>query len=204
MSADAWDERYRQAPGMWGREPSPALAPILDRLADRTGSVVDLAGGDGRHAAWLARHGWSATVVDFSAVALDQARRQAEAAGLSVDVACADVEQWAPPGPVDAVVVAYLQLPGDRLRGVLTRAAGWLRPGGLLAYVGHARENLARGRGGPQDEAVLPTVAQLAAAAEGLQVHDLCHVLRPAEGERAAIDVRLVAGPWGSEQQPNG
>lgn len=202
MDAGAWDARYQDTPRLWGDEPAPGLADLLAGLATRSGAMVDLAGGDGRHAAWLARRGWRTTVVDFSAVALEQGEQQARAEGLEMEFVRADVERWSPPRAVDAVVVAYLHLPVDRLQGVLARAAGWLAPGGVLAYLGHARENASAGYGGPPEESVLPTLAQLAEAVQGWQVSDLRHVLREVPDGHTAIDVRALAGPWDAESVP--
>ena len=99
-----------------------------------------------------------------------------------------------PPGPFDAVVVAYLQVIADERRRALRAAAEVVAPGGLLLVVGHHTANLAEGVGGPQDPAVLFTpqdvVADLAEE-PGLIVAKAERVCRPvttSDGERTAID----------------
>ena len=108
----------------------------------------------------------------------------------------ADVTVWSPPGPVDLVLLAYLQLPGQVLRGVLERAATWLAPGGRLVVIGHDLDNLTRGHGGPQDPDVLHTTALLAAGAASLAI-DRCEqatrAVDTANGPRHASDTVLVA-----------
>ncbi|MDQ3166599.1 MAG: SAM-dependent methyltransferase, partial [Actinomycetota bacterium] len=78
---------------------------------------------------------------------------------------------------------------------LLHRARGWLRPGGRLVYLGHARENLEHGVGGPSDARLLPSVADLAAALSGSRVDALHHLARPTDAG-TAIDVLAVVRPW--------
>ena len=99
-------------------------------------------------------------------------------------------------GKFDLVLGAYLHLPMQQLRDVLKRSQAWLKPQGALLYLGHAAENLRHGIGGPQDSAVLPTVADLASASAGMRVIRLEHMVRPA-GHAQAVDVLLHAENWG-------
>jgi hypothetical protein len=97
---------------------------------------------------------------------------------------------------VDLVLLAYLQLPGPVLVPLLARAATWLRPGGRLLVVGHDRDNLDHGVGGPQDPAVLHTVDMLREGAAALVVDRCEQVARPVqtpEGPRQAVDTLLEA-----------
>lgn len=186
-----WDARYRDRPDPWGSEPAET---IRQRLADvAPGRAVDLACGDGRHARWLERGGWTVTAVDHSEVAIGQARER-DPDGR-IDWVVGDVTAWVPDGPVDLVLMSFLHLPGAQLRELIARAAGWLAPGGRLLYLGHSIENYHRGVGGPPDPTILPGVADLATAAAGLRVDALEHVQRP-QGDGTAVDVLLVAGPW--------
>ncbi|MGW5076015.1 class I SAM-dependent methyltransferase [Rhodococcus sp. NPDC004095] len=191
MDAAAWDERYRDRPDPWGSEPAETIRQRLAGAAP--GRAVDLACGDGRHARWLDRHGWTVTAVDHSAVAIEQARDK-DTDGR-IDWQVGDVTDWAPAGPVDLVLLSFLHLPIALLRELIAAAAGWLAPGGRLVYLGHSAENYHRGVGGPPDPAILPGIADLAAAAEGLRVHALEHVLRP-QGDGTAVDILLDASPW--------
>lgn len=189
MSHD-WDARYAAEPRLWGAEPN---AHVRERLAQADpGHLVDLACGHGRNALWLARRGCQVTAVDHSAVALDQGRAHAAELGLHVDWVRADVRCWAPPGPVDVAVVSYLHRPVRGLVALLRSAAAWLRPGGRLIYLGHSRSNRLRGVGGPSEPAVLPEIADLARAADGLRTVALQHRLQPT----GAISFVLDVAPW--------
>jgi SAM-dependent methyltransferase len=71
-----WNQKYSEAPEKW-LEPDPFLAEAYDQfLAGRQpGRALDLAGGAGRHANWLARRGWDVKLIDVSDVALEFAKQ---------------------------------------------------------------------------------------------------------------------------------
>ena len=189
MQAEDWDARYL-ARRQWSDGPNSLVEQLLRDLAP--GTAVDLAAGEGRHALWLASLGWEVTAVDFSAVALE--RGMAQPGAERVSWVTADVLTWAgPAAPVDLVVVAYLHLPGDEITPLLTRAVGWLRPGGRFLLLGHDAENLTRGVGGPQDPGLLHSTERLAPVASLLDVDRLEQVLRETP-EGTAVDTLL----WGS------
>lgn len=200
MDAAEWNARYLAQPDAWGTTPAARIVSEVTAAEDAglsVGSAVDLACGDGRHARWLAAHGWQVQAVDFSEVAIEQARSKDSDEGRSgsVDWVVGDATTWAPAEKVDLVVVGFLHLEPDVLTDVLRSAGTWLRPGGHLVYLGHAAENLRRGVGGPQDPTLLPGIADLARGAEGLEVVSLRHDLRPA-GKSTAVDVLLNARRW--------
>ena len=145
MRAEDWDERYGEKQ-QWSSEPNRLIADLLADLPP--GDAVDLAAGEGRHALWLASHGWRATAVDFSGVGLDRGRAQPGSDAVTWVVA--DVRTWsAPDASLDLVLVAYLHLPQEETLPLFTRAVDWLRPGGRLLVLGHDVENPHRGRGRP-------------------------------------------------------
>jgi SAM-dependent methyltransferase len=197
MDSDAWDRRYAGADLVWGVGPNRIVEAELGGLAP--GSAVDVGCGEGRNALWLATRGWRATGLDFSPVAIERGRRLAAEAGVSdratfevCDVVGGD---W-PPGPFDAVVLAYLQLPAAQRRIVLRKAAEVLAPDGVLLVVAHDASNIAEGTGGPQDPEVLYTAADVVGDVDGLglAVERAERVQRPVDGApRPALDalVRL-------------
>jgi SAM-dependent methyltransferase len=188
VRAQEWDERYAEQ-RQWSAEPNALVAELLDGLPP--GAAVDLAAGEGRHALWLADRGWQVTAVDFSATGLDRGRQQPGAE--RVTWVAADVLGWdAPPESLDLVLVAYLHLPEDDTVALLRRAVGWLRPGGRLRVLGHDVDNVASGVGGPQDPAILHSVARLAPVAELLDV-DRCAQVHRSTPAGTALDTLL----WG-------
>lgn len=194
MDADAWDARYREQPALWGAGPNATVERALATTAPGRG--VDLACGDGRNAAWLASRGWEMTGVDFSPEAIAQARLRTVAPG-TVEWVVGDATAWAPRAPLDLVLVAYLHIPPQEFEPMIRRAQDWLAPGGLLLYVGHARENFERGVGGPQDPDILLDVRTLAALLDGMCVERVGHLTRDTD-HGTAIDIVGRARRWTS------
>ena len=188
MRAADWDARYAEK-AQWSAEPNALVAELTGGLPP--GRAVDLAAGEGRHALWLAGRGWDVTAVDFSAVGLDRGR--AAPHGVDVTWVVADALTWtADPASLDLVLLVYLHLPAPDMAGLLTRATGWLRPGGRLLVLGHDVDNVAHGVGGPQDTAILHSVERLAPVAALLDVDRLEQVPR-ATPAGTALDTLL----WG-------
>lgn len=190
-----WDERYGASQLVWGSGPNRFLVEEVTDL--RPGTALDVACGEGRNAIWLASTGWQVVGVDFSPVGLEKARQLATQWGVTVDWVQAELTTWEPPSTYDLVVVMYLHLPGDLRRGVLTRMARAVAPGGTLLVVAHDLLNLSEGVGGPQDPAVLygpdDVVGDIGPV---LTIERAEHVRRPVstpEGEATAIDVLVRA-----------
>jgi len=190
VKAEDWDARYASNEPVWSLEPNAWVAQTLAHL--EPGAAVDLGAGEGRNALWLASLGWEVTAVDYSAVGLATGAGRAADLGLDVSWVKADATTWVSPDLVDLVLVSYLQLPAADLSRAIGTAAGYLAPGGTLALVGHDRDNLTRGVGGPQDPAVLHTVEELVAAASGLEVIE-CRQVERVTAAGTAIDTVLIA-----------
>lgn len=195
MDAAEWDAAYASRDLVWGAEPNQFVVQELTDVP--AGRALDLGAGEGRNAIWLAGLGWRVTAVDFSRVALERAQTLAAARGLEIEWVLADVRTYVPePGEYDAVVVAYLHLAREDLEVVLGRAAAALAPGGRIVVVGHDRDNLSRGVGGPQDPAVLYTVDLIVDALPGLTVQRAEQVRRRVttpDGDAYAIDTLVHA-----------
>ncbi len=190
MDADAWDERYAATDLVWSAGPNQFVAAECADLPP--GTAVDLAAGEGRNAIWLARRGWQVTAVDFSQVALDKGARLAGDTDLAW--VRADATTWQAPGPLDLVVVAYLQLPAGPRRAAHRNAVDSLRPGGTFLLVAHDSTNLHEGTGGPQDPTVLMTAADVLADLDGYEV----------EVVRAGRVAREVAAATGGDHHEHG
>lgn len=132
-----WNARY--AAGSAPARPARAVT-ALGRLLPRRGRALDVAGGAGRHAVWLAKRGLRVTVVDVSREGLALARRKARAAGVALRTVERDLDvAGVPRGPWDLIlVVRWLQ------RDVWRRLPRFLAPGGVLAIVHPTRRNLRR------------------------------------------------------------
>ena len=191
----AWDERYSGPDLVWGAGPNRFLAGEATALP--AGHALDLGTGEGRNAIWLAERGWQVTAVDFSAAGLARAARLAAERAVGVDWVQADLLDYRPaPAGYDLVLVAYIHLPAAGLAHLFRTAAAAVAPGGTLLVIGHDRDNITRGHGGPQDPDRLYTAAAVAAELDGLAVRRAEQVTRPVatpEGERTTIDTLVRA-----------
>jgi tellurite methyltransferase len=135
--AERWDARY--AEGDAPREPSSFVTAQAGRLPG-SGTALDLAGGAGRHAIWLAQQGLDVTLLDVSEVALRIAGRWAGDAGVVLRLLRRDVITGRlPNGPFDVVLVH-----GFLHHDVLDRVPTVLAPGGLFLYSQATTTNLER------------------------------------------------------------
>jgi SAM-dependent methyltransferase len=141
---DRWNARY--AAKAERSDPSPFLSQ-LDSLLPRRGRAIDLAGGAGRNALWLARRGLDVTLAEVSDVALAQAQTAARAEGLALATVEVDLLAAPPPaGPWDLVFCTHFLH-----RPLFAAIPALLAPGGLFVYAHATRKNLERHpRPGPE------------------------------------------------------
>jgi tellurite methyltransferase len=142
---ERWNDRWRTAAESRDLStPSSFLVSLGSLLPtaseDYTPRALDVAGGPGRNALWLATRGVDVTLADVSPVALELARDAAAMAGVSLKLVEADLETGSlPPGPFDLVVaIDYLHRP------LFSAFPKVLARGGLLVYAQATRKNLER------------------------------------------------------------
>jgi SAM-dependent methyltransferase len=186
MNRDDWNRRYEGKELLWSAEPNRFLVEEVAALAP--GRALDLACGEGRNAIWLAEQGWSVDAVDYSDVAIDKARRVGEARGVEVRWVRDDVETYVPSPAYDLVIVFYLQLPWESMRGVIRRAEAAVAEGGTFLLVGHDLTNLEEGHGGPKSPTVLYTPDDVAAELSELRVVEAARRLRPVETDDGTVN----------------
>jgi tellurite methyltransferase len=184
--AERWDTRYATdgAP----EEPSSFVVAQSERLPT-TGTALDLAGGAGRHAIWLARRGLAVTLVDVSEVGLALARERADAAGVTISTTCRDlVADPLPPGPFDVVVVH-----GFLHHDVLDRVPAVMAPAGKLLFSQATTTNLERHDRPPRRFCLRPGEMAEIADRLGLEVVDLAEGWTPDGSHRAELVARRPA-----------
>lgn len=160
-----WDARYREGSHTVA-EPSRALLAIEALLlasVSATGRplrALDVGGGAGRHALWLARKGFEVTVADVSEVGLAIARDRARAEGIAIHTTALDLEsEPLPEGPWDLVLVSHFLH-----RPLFGAFPGALAEGGVLVVLHPTRTNLERfdkpGAAFLLDDGELPSLAR--------------------------------------------
>ena len=134
----SWDSRYRER--SVPTEPAAFVSVDLAPLLGPPGRALDLAGGAGRHAVWLAERGWVTTMVDTSEVAIALAAERADQAGVDLGLVHGDlIAGTLPDGPWDLIlIVHYLQ------RDLFLPAIERLSTSGLIAFSVATVRNLER------------------------------------------------------------
>lgn len=134
-----WEQHYGERERVWSGRVNVRLVEVVSSLP--TGHALDLGCGEGADACWLAERGWTVVAVDISDTALQRATAAAEAQGLSerIEFVQHDLSDSFPDGTFDLISAQFLHsmIPFDRPR-LLKKAAGAVRPGGLLLIVDHA------------------------------------------------------------------
>ena len=143
----AWDCRYREGTHS-SLTPDPFMVSAYDEFIapafPRGGNALDLAGGVGRHAIWLAEHGWQVTLVDISPEGLAQATWEAGERGVSIACHEADLAIWPLPASAFDLILNFFYLE----RSLFAPIEGALKPGGILLFRTYTREQL-KLSGGP-------------------------------------------------------
>jgi len=144
---------------------------LRETSAAGSNTGLDLAGGAGHHAIWLAQQGWDMTLADWSEPALEIAREKAATSQLTLDIqqgAALDVvSKYASHGHRFGFVLVSFFLD----RGVLPWLPKILVPGGLLLYRTYTEDNERLGNPrGPRDPQHLLRSQELLEIYRGMKI----------------------------------
>ncbi len=171
---NAWDERYAGAGYFYGTQPNDFLRERAAAIP-AGGAVLCLGEGEGRNAVFLARSGYRVTALDQSAVGLGKAARLAAEQGVTIDTIVADLDGYRfEPARWDGIVSIWCHLPAALRAAVHRQVSGALKPGGAFLLEAYTPKQLEYGTGGPKSLDLLPSLADLRAELEGL---DLVHAV---------------------------
>jgi SAM-dependent methyltransferase len=150
----AWESRYSEEGDDGNRAPSQFVVQHARGLP--VGRALDVASGDGRHALYLARHGWTVDAIDFAHAGLARLSAVARSEGLGINPVQADLEQC--PLPRDRylliVNVRYLQ------RNLFPSLKLAVRRGGVIVFETFIRDQQQLGH--PRNPAFLLERGELA------------------------------------------
>ena len=135
-----WNKKYSERSHS-SLDPDPFLVSAYDEFlsSNPPGNALDVGGGVGRHAIWLAQRSWRVKLLDISEVGIKQAEENAKRAGTaaSISAAICDLNTMQDLGreQYDLVVVFFFLQ--RELFPALTTA---LKPGGFLIYKTYTAE----------------------------------------------------------------
>lgn len=142
--------------GGWWVQDLAASLPARLLGQGNAGHVLDLCAAPGGKTMQLAAAGWQVTALDNSEKRLRRLRQNLKRTGLEAETITANLLEWRPDAPADAVLldapcsatgifrrhpdVLYRIAPrhiterAEQQAALLERASNWVKPGGLLVY----------------------------------------------------------------------
>ena len=173
IDREGWNSRYRA--GQHTRpEPDPLLFHLYEEfigpMFPRGGRGLDLAGGAGRHAIWMAKQGWRMALADLSDEATDIAARHAAESGVPLEILnepAAETLAHAASTENQYDLIMVVQYLDRSLFPGLRKA---LRPGGLAFYKAHTLDHLALSESSPRDPDFMLDRQELLGQFAGLRV----------------------------------
>lgn len=139
-----WNHRYTTE-GPRSTEPAAFLVEIADYIP-ASSTILDVGGGNGRNAIWLARRGHRVTIADISESGLELARRAAAEDGLSISTIAMDFDtDPVPSGPWDVIVDFHFIK-----RYLFPEFPKVTKPGGLIIFCRATVRNLERNQRPPR------------------------------------------------------
>ncbi len=147
---DFWDKRYQTDDYLFGREPNAFVKSRADLFKPGM-DVVAIADGEGRNGVFVARQGANVTSVDFSAPALEKARKLAAEYNVEIKFEQQDVYHWqGEKEAYDIVLAIFIQFaPPDKRDQLFDTIKQLVKPGGLVVMQGYRPEQVALKTGGP-------------------------------------------------------
>lgn len=172
--------------------PDPLLVSAYDEfLANETpGTALDIAGGIGRHAVWLAERGWRVKLIDISNVGIQQAQKNAKHTKtdgrIVTEIRDLDGTQKLGREQYDLVLVFFFLQ-----RELFPALMAALKPGGYLIYKTYTTEQK-RFTGGPSHPMFLLEPNEL------LHAFSAIHILHYHETTQGKGIAELVARKHGN------
>lgn len=164
-----WNKKYSEG-SHDSLEPDPFLKNAYGEfLFNQTpGTALDVAGGVGRHAIWLAQRGWRVQLLDVSEVGVKHAEENSTLAGtadsISTEILDLNTRQDLGRERYDLVIVFFFLQ-----RELFPALVAALKPGGFLIYKTYTTEQQ-KLRGGPSHPLFLLEPNELLRAFPSLRV----------------------------------
>jgi 2-polyprenyl-3-methyl-5-hydroxy-6-metoxy-1,4-benzoquinol methylase len=145
----SWNQKYSEG-SHTSLQPDPFLVSAYDEFlsAASPGIALDVAGGVGRHAIWLAQRGWRVKLVDISEAGVKQAEENAKQTGtaslITTEVRDLNTNQDLGREQYDLVIVFFFLQ-----RELFPALIAALKHGGILIYKTYTTEQQRFRNSGP-------------------------------------------------------
>jgi tellurite methyltransferase len=173
---EKWNQRYLE--GTHGTlPPDSLLVDAFDRyiepLFPHAGRALDIAGGTGRHAIFLAAQGWKVRLTDIAEAGIENARKNAGTLASQIEFRVEDLTRFDGSRASYDLITVFFFLRREMFRELVTA----LKPGGLLLYKGYTRSQAKFG-GGPTNPEYLFEENELLRSFRELQVLHYAELIR--------------------------
>jgi len=156
-----WNEKYGSKEYLFGTEPNKFLASQADKLSKEM-RCLDVGGGEGRNAVWLAEQGLIVLSIDQSDVALKKARELADQRGVTIGTLPVDIFKWMwPREGFDVMVSMHVHFNPVQRPLVNKMMFDALAPGGLVIFEAFHPDQVENDTGGPSDVSFLVSAEML-------------------------------------------
>ena len=163
-----WNEKYSVDVYVFGKSPNDFLLEMAASL--NKGNTLCLAEGEGRNSVHLARHGFSATAVDSSAVGLNKAEKLAQEHGVTIETIHADLAEYTiQENAWDSIISISCHLPPDLRRKIHRSVVSGLKEGGTFLLEAYTPKQLEFGTGGPSNVEFMMDLEALKKELKGLE-----------------------------------
>jgi tellurite methyltransferase len=129
-----YDETYTRTEDYFGTEPEALLENYYHRL-DKSGRILDIGVGQGRHALFLARKGFTVDAIDPSKVAIETVSGRTTEEGLSIRTYRCEFDAFAPQiDPYSGILIFGLIqiLSWESIQLLLEKVKAWTRARSLV------------------------------------------------------------------------
>ena len=140
-----WDMRYAEKGFVLGQEPNPFLKRHLHLLPK--GKALDVAGGEGRNAVYLAQHGFDVAAVDISRVGLRKARHLARMLGVEIRTIVSDLDDYSIEKEAYDLIADFYFL----RRSLIPKMKKGLKKGGRVIFETYTLQHRALRTEGPRE-----------------------------------------------------
>lgn len=145
-----WDARYQEEGFAYGHEANVFIRESLE-IAQRQGTILFPAEGEGRNAVFAAQKNWEVEAYDISESGKLKAEKWSQDNGVLIHYQIGgftDIDY--PAAHFDALVFSYVHMPSALKSKVFERHMAWMKSDALIVFEGFSVNNLPYRAANPQ------------------------------------------------------